>query len=313
MPKRDRSHAYDFRPSDVLRDLERRGRSGGEESGDPCARGPRCESRDYQGNPQRCPQPFCRKDRDWIIRSITDLPEDYRTLRDELLPRSTQQEERVSGSKEPPLPLAADVQAFMREMVHIAVSWEEHVRAANRLSHIPAGRVRDEMALWRAAGILSGHVDSLISLSGSLVTRHATRKRLEEIGDEHTAVEDRGGEPDPYQVRWDASGDAWENKTMDGTQAALELLALHGRAWGMLGLSRPRRRITEVDCDECGAKSLFQRGASSGGWDPEVRCENCPAVYWGDRLTLLQGRIYEAQVDALDSYERSRRHSHGAA
>lgn len=297
--KRDRAHKYDFRSSDTLRDLRR---GVGDEHGDPCVRGNQCAARDYEGNPERCPRPFCDKDREWVIRAIRDLPSDYTRLRDDLLPRSQQQEERVSGSKEPPLPLATDVQAFMREIVHVALSWEAHVRTANRLSPIPAERVRDEIALWRASGILAEHVDSLIALPASAVTRYASRKRLEEIGGAEEAAEEAGDDL-RHDVRWDAAGDAWEHGTMTGVEAALELLALHGRARGMLGLNRQRRRITEVDCDGCGARAtLFQREAAAGGWDPEVRCSNCPMLYAGDRLTLLMARVYEAQVAALDEH-----------
>lgn len=303
--RRDTGHGYDFRAAETLRDTAA-------DTGDPCARGNLCAGRDYQGNPARSPRPFCDKDRAWIVRSIEDLPGDYATIRDQLLPRSTQHEQRVSGSKEPPLPLAADVQAFMRELVHVAVSWEEHVRTANRLSGIPAERRRDEIALWKACEILAGHVDSLIALPACEVTRYASPARLKEIEDETTAAELAGTDPAETWVRWDKAGDAWEYTTMTGVEAAPELLALHGRARAMLGLNRQRRRITEVCCDSCGARSLFQREGAAGGWDPEVRCENCPDVYTGDRYILLMGRVYEAQVEALDGHATGRQDTAGA-
>ena len=66
-------------------------------------------------------------------------------------------------------------------------------------------------------------------------------------------------------------------------------------------MSRQRRRITEVECDGCGAKTLTQREALAGGWEPVVRCTACPLAYTGDQLTLLSARIYQAQLDALSA------------
>jgi hypothetical protein len=101
-------------------------------------------------------------------------------------------------------------------------------------------------------------------------------------------------------IRIDSAGDAWQQKGMDGTAAGLEFLKLSGRARGMLGLSRGRRRITEVPCDGCRGKTLVQSEAKAGGWEPVVRCTACPWTYIGMSYDLLMGRIYQVQLAALD-------------
>jgi hypothetical protein len=88
---------------------------------------------------------------------------------------------------------------------------------------------------------------------------------------------------------------------MDGTAAGLEFLALNGKARGMLGLTRQRRRITEVPCDGCRAKFLEQQEAKAGGWEPVIRCKMCSTMYVGAAYDLLVGRIYKAQLEALET------------
>lgn len=289
----------------------------GESAGQPCARGHRCEERDYQGNPKYGPRAFCETDARSIRQDILALPMHYAALRG-LLAYASQAGERVSGSKEPPIPLAADVEAFMREIVHVTCSWEDAVRAAARLADPPEGRRRDGVMLGDAVRTLAGeyrrkadghhemiggHFGTLMSLESQHMRRAITRRRVEEI------IEEEGDAIDPGRVIWDVSGQPWEALDMDGTAAGLEFLALNGRARGMLGLSRQRRSITEVRCDTCKGKTLVQYEGRDGGWEPVAKCTNCPEVYSGQRFDWLMRRVYEAQVEALDAAGRKRQES----
>lgn len=265
-----------------------------EEAGDPCACGSRCAESDYQGNARRCPRAFCRTDERYIADAIAALPETYRQVRT-LLARSQQQEERVSGSREAPLPLAADVEAFLREIVRVAVSWEDQVMAVARLSDYPDGPRRDTVALADAARTLHAHLTTLLSLAPETKQRFVPPSRLD-------------AEPD-LEVHFDTAGDAWEFPRLDGTDAGLEFLALHGRARGMCGLTRRRRRITEVACDGCHELTLVQREAVTGGWEPAVRCSDCPNAYTGLLFTHIMARVYEAQVAALEEDRRRKAHA----
>lgn len=263
-----------------------------ETGGTPCACGRSCAERDYQGNPQRGPRAFCDTDRHYTGAVIRQLPETYAQV-SLLLAKTGQEEERVSGSREAPVPVNLDAEAFMRHVILVTLSWEDQVRAAARLS-VPPDRVRDGAALARACQLLggrdydrTGYLDTLLSLEPESKRRPVPgSKRVADL------------EPGSHLVI-DASGDAWENRDRDGTDAGLEFLRLHGRARGMLGLSLQRRRVNEVPCDGCDGKTLVQREAIAGGWEPVVRCTACPRSYIGAQFELLMGRVYEAQVKAL--------------
>lgn len=269
------------------------------ETGRPCACGRRCAEADYLGNPALSPRAFCRTDREWVGRAIGWLPEAYARLA-LLLPRGDQAGERVSGSREAPIPVAADVEAFMREIVRTTCSWERQVRAVARLSDYPDGRRRDGRELADACRTLGpdGHLDTLLSLEAEPKARWASPARLAELAET---------EPDlvlGLDLAFDPAGDAWEFPELDGTDAGLEFLALAGRARGMLGLTRQRRRITEVACDGCGALTLVQHEARDGGWEELIRCTNCPQSYAGQQFTLLMARVYQVQVATLEAEQR---------
>lgn len=282
-------------------------------SGTPCACGRRCAEADYLGNAAYCPRAFCLTCRDWIGRAIGWLPEAYASLALKL-PRSDQAGERVSGSREAPMLVAAEVEAFMREIVLITIGWEDQVRSVARLSDYPEvpedalawgvadGGRRDGKALADACDTLGtgrkGHLDTLLSLECESKSRYIPPPRIAELA-----------ESDPDLVLFfDAAGDAWAWRDMDGTDAGLEFLAITGRARGMLGLTRQRRRITEVACDgrDCGGLTLVQYEARDGGWEEIVRCTACPQSYAGAQFTLLMGRVYQAQMAALDADRRDR-------
>lgn len=262
-----------------------------EEAGTPCARDRQCAGADYQGNGLPCPRAFCEKDERWIGKIITELPETYARLR-LLLGRGSQQEERVSGSREAPIPLATDIDAFMREILHIALDWEEQVMAVASLSDYPEGRRRDGAALAAACVTLSRQLTTLLSLSPETKVRYVPVSRLYE-------------DDLDFGIWWDPSGDAWGDYSMDGTDAGLEFLRLSGRARGMLGLNRSRRRITEVDCDDCETPTLVQWEAYDGGWEPAVRCTACPNAYTGKRFELLMARVYRVQMEKLSRHEKA--------
>ena len=287
-----------------------------DEGGTPCACGRYCAERDYQGNPGLGPRAFCATDENHIGAAIRDFPQVYAELSLRLA-KTGQQEERVSGSREAPVPVDLEVQAFMRHIVLVTLTWEELVRSAASLSNpdlcpscdgegILEGREcrscrgdgvvrsRDGVALHRACVLLGGedrgrigHLVTLLSLEAAEVVRPVPgSKRLSEL------------EPGTV-VRIDSAGDAWAQAEMSGTDAGLEFLRLHGRARGMLGLTRQRRRITEVPCDGCRGKTLVQSEAKAGGWEPAIRCTACPMSYIGAHYDLLMGRVYQVQLEAL--------------
>src|ERR1035437_10672750 len=87
-----------------------------DEGGTPCACERHCAERDYQGNPGLGPRAFCATDEDRIRDAIAGLPKTYAELR-LLLPVTGQQEERVTGSREAPVPVNQIGRASCRERV----------------------------------------------------------------------------------------------------------------------------------------------------------------------------------------------------
>ena len=263
--------------------------------GQPCACARSCAERDYQGNPARGPRAFCDTDRAHIWHVIRGLPETYTRL-SFLLPPAGQQDERVSGSREAPAAVNVQVEAFMREIILVAVSWEEQVRATASLTAIPEGAVRDGAALSRACGLLAGTREGSTGYLDTLLGLEPEAKRRPLPGSRKLADCEPGS-----LIVIDSAGDAWQNRELGGTDAGLEFLRVNGRARTMLGLNLQKRRITEVPCDgeNCGLRTLVQREAVGGGWEPVVRCTACPQTYIGPQFELLMGRVYAAQVEAL--------------
>lgn len=260
-----------------------------ETGGMPCACAKSCAERDYQGNPARGPRAFCDTDRRYIGRVIRQFPETYTRLSFLLVPGG-QQAERISGSQEAPDAVNTRVQAFMREIILVAVSWEEQVRAVASLSEIPTAAVRDGAALARACRLLGGHDDDRTGYLGTLLSLEPEDKRRPLPGSKMLIDLEPGS-----HIIIDSAGDAWENRERGGTDAGREFLKLNGRARDMLGLSLQRRRVA-VRCDGCDQMTLKQREALGGGWEPVIRCTNCPEVYIGTRFELITGREYQATL-----------------
>lgn len=265
-----------------------------ESGGVACARGRHCAEADYAGNAARGPRAWCETDRAHVGSVIRDLPQAYVELHYKLAKGQRQDGERVTGGgKEAPAPLDLEVEAFLRHVILVAVSWEEAVRAAARLSPLPDGLVRDGTALQRACTLLAGrdrdrcgHLGVLLALGPETVNRPVPGStRLADL------------EPGTL-IRVDSSGDAWQKRDMDGTAAGLEFLALSSRARGILGLNLRSRRVA-VRCDGCESiGTLKQREALGGGWEPVVRCSACPQVYLGQPFELLIAREYQETVKA---------------
>jgi hypothetical protein len=254
-----------------------------ESGGKPCGCGRACAEGDHAGNARIGPRSFCDTDRGHIGAVIRRLPETYVELRLKLA-KSHQQQERISGSREAPVPLDLEVEAFMRHIVLVTVSWEEQVRCTASLSEIPGGATRQGTALARACRLLGsepGYLGALLSLGAEVKNRPVPGSgQVREL--------------EPGTVVWiDSVGDVWQQREMDGTAAGLEFLALNGRARAMLGLSFQRRRVA-VRCDGCDGLTLVQREALGGGWELVVKCTACPQSYLGAALELLMGREYAA-------------------
>ena len=278
--------------------------------GQPCAAGKHCAEADYEGNPQHGPRPFCHTDELRVGTAIRDLPRVYAEVHAKIGKSGAGHgEQRVSGGGwEAPAPVDLDVDAFLRQAVLVALTWEERVRHAAGLSNpnlcpacqrsgagsdreCPACdvlRVRDGAALSRACRLLAGpdrertgHLATLLALAPEDVWRPV-----------------KPDEAEPGAATYaDEAGDWWQRTPMGGAEAGVEFLRLAGKARGILGIS-PRRQRVPLRCDGCGSLTLVQREALAGDWEDVIRCTNCPRVYAGADYEELMTRWWKLGNEA---------------
>lgn len=194
---------------------------------------------------------FCDRDTRNISRCIAGAPEQWVTLHLEIGNKRQQAADRVSGSRTPPIPLRADVDALLREYVSVFASWDERVRAAAGLTLPDTGlsrRRRDAVALAAAARLLAAHLDRLLGLPAEPMARAVP---LHRIGDD--VPEGVRG-----RVRLDA-GYADVPLDLSGADAGLEILGLHYRGRRLAGLTRrPAVVLSGVPCKQCDLVELAE-------------------------------------------------------
>jgi hypothetical protein len=255
----------------------------------PCARGVHCADRQIvidDGRrivePAWTYRPFCDLDRQRLITCIEAIPGQYVDLYRKLLP-SGSGGQRVSGSRTPPIPMVLNVEALMREVVHVVCSWAEVVGHVANLSSTDGPR-RAGTALSEASKALAIHVDALLALGSWSVTRYM---------DIHKAADlpaDTIGWVHPHAGYVEAIVD------LDGPAAALELLDLHAKCRSVLGLTK-KREILTIPCHGCGHAALH-REETSQGMEDGATCGNCRTEYTGDQWKLLRDIVYGEQIAA---------------
>ena len=212
--------------------------------------------------------------------------------------RSEQTHGRRGKAADAPLPLDVEADALMRRILEVVLSWHEAVIAAAGLSQFsyslpPLARshrftkaARGEhgetvkvplefhvrvverqaddqsgVAITTACRTLSAHVDTLLHLPSTPMTRTVSRRRVLGLADETTGV-----------VM--ADGRAVVIQDLDGVDAALELFRLQRDIRRTLGLSRGAT-VFDRPCPGCDEPGLvLLQGAD------EVVCSSC-GERWG--------------------------------
>lgn len=262
-----------------------------------CARGERCAARKTVAGdggarvivPAQTYRAFCEADRDRIKDCLEDLPARYGELRARIGDKGRADGPRVSGGgKNPPVPINLGVDALIRQIEEIVLSWDERVRAVARLADLAAPS--HAAAVTAACGLLTGHVDALLGLDNDWMARTMDLARHEHL------PEDANG--------WVHPAAEWilYHTDLGGEHAGREVLNLHHRCLKVLGRT-PLHHDLIVPCWECGERALHRHDGSAGLAD-HVQCLGCREQYLGSRLRSLMVEEEQAQQRKADRERR---------
>ena len=213
----------------------------------PCARGAYCsgatvteQDGERVTTPALCHQTFCSKCHGLTYRALGEIPELWVRLWLELGNKG-QGGERVTMSRSAPLPLRADIDAQLREILAVRASWDERVATAERL----AGRDTEETRRRTDHGRLTAgfcktlavHLDTLLALPPDAMSRTYPLHDLSRIPEGAHGRTNRIG------------GYAEVTVDLSGADAGTEILGLHYRARSVLVETRMTERL-DVPCPD---------------------------------------------------------------
>ena len=217
------------------------------------------------------PRPFCGDCEKHITACLGELPGWYVRLAGELGAKE-QAGERVSGSREAPVPPRLDVDALMWDMWRTLGAWDRRVRAAAGMTGQPAAR-RHGPAVWGRRGfvaVLGGRMTTLLGLPAETMRVHV-RPRDAQPG--ATGVMHVGGD-------W-----AEEDQDLSGVDAGRDIMRLRGRARAILGEFKETEPMG-APCPRCDRLELVKVAG-----EDLLLCKGC-----GHRP---QERYYESWVRLL--------------
>jgi hypothetical protein len=216
--------------------------------------------------------PFCRRCISAIARTLDAMPQRYVWLRIHLGDKTASRAERVTMSKEAPMPLRLDIDALIREMVTVLCSWEERVAAAENLSGPDTDESRsrrDEVAIPAAVRVLAPRLPVLLALGPEPMARAVTITRRTPPPAEGTVRVLKPG------------GWAIDNTDLSGADAGREIFRLAWMSRRLLGETMPPAvPLDGIPCKACDLVQALEVCA-----DPRYRseCSEC-----GDLLTSAE-------------------------
>ena len=250
-----------------------------------CAQGDWCRGyriEDGKRLPALTPRPFCEPCTRLIAKNLDDLPARYAQLYAELGNKGGNGlGERVTMTKEAPVPLRLDIDALMREIVDVLGSWDERVRVTAGLSFPDdedGRRRRDGTALTAYVETLAVYLSTLLSLQPEPMRRDIP---LSEV---------RPGDAGVVHV---SAQYASVNRDLSGIDAGTEILALHRRCRAKLAETH-RRDHLDVPCPGCDSLGLWR----DAGSDFAAGCDQC-----GRQVTYDE---YDLWVPQIAAYEKAR-------
>ena len=251
-----------------------------------CARAERCSAATTSdtGEPAAAwadtPSPFCRKDTARVCRSLADMPRRYVSLRIQIgiKPRMGE-DSKVTGSRDAPIPVRLDIDALIRDMLLILVSWEERVAEIAGLARPAAAlsrRRRDEVAVTTAVKTLAPRVDILFALTPQPMMRVKPIPARDKVTDWAAALTATAAAGFVHP----GGGYVTADIPLAGPDAGLEILNLGDRCRRALRETTPPPLLLDgIPCRRC--EHLALTAAPEPEWKSE--CSQC-----GDLLSQAE-------------------------
>lgn len=237
----------------------------------PCARDTWCtdpRTENDQQHPAWTRTVFCRRDLGRIHWALRKIPELYIDLWLELGQKPQRGEDRVSGSKAPPIPVRPEIDALLCETEFLLSAWAERVRCAAGL--IPADtqlsrRQRRSVSAGAAARLLAQHLPVLVTLPKDPVAWSASLRRVRE---------ELAAEIDAGIITGYVKLGGWASLISDasGADAGENILNMYRRMRHALGLNTVVYRLL-APCS-CGAADIRQEQG-----DEYAECHTCRRLY----------------------------------
>ncbi|MFG2001715.1 hypothetical protein ACGFNU_21445 [Spirillospora sp. NPDC048911] len=257
-----------------------------------CARGDHCAARTTTVEagqritvPAQTYRALCDADRTHVLNCLDELPGLYSELRARIGDKSRSDGPRVSGGgKTAPVILNLAVDALLRHINTVVLSWDERVRVVAGFSDLAAATT--DTATTTGCVLLARHVDTLLGLPAEPMSRRRDLTQAEHLPLDATGLV----HPEAGWVEY--------NTNLTGADAGLELLALHHRCLRMLGHT-PQHHDLITPCWECDERSLRRHDGTAGLAD-HVECMRCREQYLGSRLSALMVEEEQAQLRKRD-------------
>jgi hypothetical protein len=273
-----------------------------------CTRGAWCawrvtryEDGRHVTEPAETSRAFCDRDTDLIGEHLAAMPRLYLLLSAELGQLRAASLGTAGGAAGARVPLNLPVDALMRDMADVLISWHERVAAEARLSE-PGGRhpgwqVQDGVRqVARACLVLAANLGPLLALQPEEMSRRMTIAAVARIAPLDRELAAMSG--------WVHPGADYADVTLplSGADAGLEVIGLHTAARRILGEVKPvPDELTGVRCKACDHRALYRAdqacaGRSDTGW--YSACGYC-----GHRMRRGE---YDTWVRQWAVYERAR-------
>jgi len=240
-----------------------------------------------------------------VVEAVEGLAEQYVHLY-LALPASGAARERVSGTRDAPIPLSAAVEALMRDVVALVTTWAEPTAEAAGVTGAASPRRLGPDVQFRRTWVTVVTVE--LDPSGRPVRDPTTgevfavaRTERGPTVDVLTRRDDTTGValtgacrtlaahvdtllalPPTWVHEWDdqAGPDgSWQPAERSGIDAGLAMLSLRGRIRATLGETRGRDYLAGVACPECGRKLLYRDHGSDTRY-----CDGCGEEWTKDML-----------------------------